>query len=117
MGSSVKVISTFIPTGEEVKKLKNRVQALEDITGTASARSMGPSSSIGVNIVDPLDSTYMKKSSTITRSDNTINLGAAEAGGGAGSGPGQDSATLQRAVQQLVRDELHSSNLRGKEMK
>lgn len=102
-----------------MKRLKNRVDALEAITGTASARSSRLSASSGINIIDPLDSSYIDRSSsgsTLTRSDNGINLGAAGPGGGAGSGPGQDSAALQRAIQQLVRAELRSDAVRGTEI-
>lgn len=100
-----------------MKRLKNRVDALEAITSTTSARSSRLSaSSTGVNIIDPLDSAYIDRSSAgsaLTPSDNGIYLGAAGPGGGAGTEPGQDSAALQRAVQQLVRAELRSSALRG----
>ena len=74
------------------------------------------SASSGDNIIDPLDSSYIDRSSsgsTLTRSDNTINLGAAGTGGGTGSAQGQDSVALQRTVQQLVRAELRSDALRG----
>ncbi len=99
-----------------MKRLRNRVDALEAITGTASARSSRLSASSGINIIDPLDSSYVDRSSsgsTLLRSDNGINLGAAGPGGGTGSGLGQDSVALQRAVQQLVRTELHSSAVKG----
>lgn len=102
-----------------MKRLKKRVDALEAITGTASARSSRLSSSSGINIIDPLDSTYIDRSSsgsTLTRSDNGISLGAAGPGAGAGGGSGQDSAALQRAVQQLVRAELRSDAVRGTEI-
>ncbi|KAF0037843.1 hypothetical protein F2P81_010717 [Scophthalmus maximus] len=106
----------LIALAEEVKRLKNRVDALEAITGTASARSSRLSASSGAtNIVDPLDSLYFDRSSsgsTLTRSDNTINLGAAGPGGDAGSGPRQDGAALQRTVQNLVRAELRSDAVR-----
>lgn len=101
-----------------MKRLKARVDALEAISGTASARSSRLSASSGINIIDPLDSSHIDRSSsgsTLTRSDNGINLGAAGPGGGAGSGPGQDSAALQRAVQHLVRAELRSDAVRGTE--
>lgn len=100
--------------GEEVRRLKNRVDALEAITGTASASRL--SSSNGINIIDPLDSTYVERTSsgsTLGRSDNSINLGATGPGGVTGTGAGQDNAVLQRTVQQLVRAELHSSAVRG----
>lgn len=99
-----------------MKGVKNRIDALEAIVGTASARSSRLSASSGMNIVDPLDSVYIERSSsgsTLTRSDNTINLGAAAPGGGAINAPGLDSTALQRLVQQLVRAELHSDALRG----
>jgi len=104
--------------GEQVKRLQNRVDALEAITGTASARTSRLSASSGINVIDPLDASYIDSSSsgaTLTRSGNGINLGAAGPGGGAGSGPGQDGAALQRAVQQLVRAELRSDAARGAE--
>lgn len=99
--------------GEELKRLRNRVDALEAITGTASARTSRLSASSGVNIVDPLDSSYIDRSSagsTLTHSDNGINLGVA------GSGPGQDPAALQRTIQHLVRAELRSDAVRGTEI-
>lgn len=104
-------------TGEEVKRLKNRVDALESITGTTSARSSRLSASSGINIIDPLDPSYVDRGSagpTITRSDNGINLGAPRSGGGSWNGPGQDGTGLQRTVQQLVRAELRSDAVRGK---
>lgn len=104
-------------TGEEVKRLRNRVEALEAITGTASARSSRYSASSAINIVDPLESTYIDRSSsgsTLTRSDNGINLGAS--GPGLENVPGQDGAALQRTVQQLVRAELRSDAVRGTEL-
>lgn len=97
-----------------MKRLKNRVDALEAGSATASATSSRLSS--GINIIDPLDSSYIEKSSagsTLTHSDNTINLGSAAAGGGGGSGPRPDSAALQRTVQQLLRAELRSDTFRG----
>lgn len=103
-------------TGEEVKRLKNRVDALESITGTTSARSSRLSASSGINIIDPLDPSYVDRGSagpTITRSDNGINLGSARSGGGSWNGPGQDGSGLQRTVQQLVRAELRSDAVRG----
>lgn len=103
-----------------MKRLRNRVEALESVTGTASARSSRLSASSGINIIDPLESTYIEKSSsgsTLTRSDNGINLGAAGPRGGAAAGSGQDSAALQRAVQQLVRAELRSDAVRGTTIK
>lgn len=106
----------FCSAGEEVRRLKDRVEALEALTKTTSARTSRLMASSGINIIDPLDSEFTEPSSsgtTITRSDNTINLGTAGPGGGAGSGPGQDSATLQRTVQQLVRAELQSGSVRG----
>lgn len=102
--------------GEEVRHLKNRVDALEAITSTNSVRSSRLSASQGINIIDPLDSAYIDRSSsgsTLTRSDNTINMGAAGPGGGTGSGPVPDSAALQRTVQQLIRAELRSDAVRG----
>lgn len=102
-----------------MKRLQNRVDALEAMTGMASVRSSRLSAASGINIIDPLDSTYIERSSagsTLTRSDNGINLGAAGPAVGAGSGPGQDSAALQRTVQHLVRTELRSDALRGTEI-
>ncbi|XP_023287174.1 collagen alpha-1(XVII) chain-like isoform X2 [Seriola lalandi dorsalis] len=105
----------LIALGEELKHLKKRVEALEAIAGTASARSSRLSGSSGINIIDPLDSAYIDRSSsgsTLTRSDNNINLGAAGPGGVAGSGPGLDSVALQRTIQQLIRAELRSDAVR-----
>lgn len=105
------MISSLV-SGEEVKHLRKRVDALESVAGVASARSSRLSSS-GVNIIDPLDASYIDRSSagsTITRAENGINLGAAVPGGGA-----QDSAALHRTVQQWVRAELRSDSLRGEE--
>lgn len=99
-----------------MKRLKSRVDALESTSGTISARTSRLSASSGVNIIDPLDSSYIDRSSagsTLTRSDNGINLGAGNPRGGSWSGPGQDGAALQRAVQQLVRAELRSDTVRG----
>lgn len=96
-----------------MRHLKNRVDALEVLTGSTSARSTRLSASQGV-IIKPLDSAYIDRtSSTLTRSDNTINLGAAGPGGGTGTGPALDSVALQRTVQQLVRAELRSDAVRG----
>lgn len=110
-------MSTFcLITGEEVRHLKNRVDTLEAKTGTTSARSSHRSASSGINIIDPLDSAYVERSSsrsTLTRSDNTINTGAAGAEGGTGSGGALDSASLERTIQQLVRAELRSDGVRG----
>lgn len=100
--------SCFI-TGEEVRHLKNRVKALEDIT--ALVKSSRLSASPSINIIDPLDRS--SSGSTLTRSDNTINLGAAGPVRDTGSGPAVDSAALQRTVQQLVRAELRSDAVRG----
>ncbi|KAM7418398.1 hypothetical protein PAMA_015835 [Pampus argenteus] len=103
----------LIALGEEVKRLKNRVDALEAITSSASASSSRLSASSGINIIDPLDSTNTDRSSSgFIRSDNGIILGAAGPGGGAGGDSGQDSAALQRAVQHLVRAELRSDAVR-----
>lgn len=99
-----------------MKRLRKRVDALESVTGTTSARSSRLSASSSVNVVDPLDSSYAGRSSagsTLTRTDNGINLGAAGPAGGTWSGTGQDGAALQRAVQQLVRAELRSDAVRG----
>lgn len=92
------------------------MDALESLTGAASARSSRLSASSDVNIVEPLDSSYAGRSSagsTLTRTDNGINLGAAGPAGGTWSGSGQDGAALQRAVQQLVRAELRSDAVKG----
>uniref|UniRef100_A0A672ZUD4 Uncharacterized protein n=1 Tax=Sphaeramia orbicularis TaxID=375764 RepID=A0A672ZUD4_9TELE len=107
----------LIALGVEIKRLRSRVEALEAAAGVSSAHSSRLSASSGINIIDPLDSAYIEKSSsgnTLTRSDNGINLGASGPGPGTGtgSGPGQDDAALQRAVQQLVRAELRSDALR-----
>lgn len=104
------------PAGAEVKRLKKRVDALETFTGTTSARSSRLSSSPGLNIVDPLESSYIDRSSagkTLARSDNGINLGSAGQGGGWNQ-PRQDNAALQRAVRQLLMAELHSDAVKGK---
>lgn len=104
--------------GAEVKRLKKRVDALETFTGTTSARSSRLSSSPGLNIVDPLESMYIDRSSagnTLARSDNGINLGSAGQGGGSPwNQPRQDNAALQRAVRQLLVAELHSDAVKGK---
>lgn len=100
-----------------MKRLKNRVDALEAITGTASARSSHLSAASGINIIDPLDSSYIDRSSsgsTLTHSDNGITLGAT--GPGAGHGSAQDSAALQRTIQHLVRTELRSDAVIGTEI-
>lgn len=104
--------------GAEVKRLKKRVSALESITGTTSARSSRLSSSPGLNILDPLESSYIDRSSagnTLVRSENGINLGSAGQGGGSSwNQPRQDNAALQRAIRQLLMAELHSDAVKGK---
>lgn len=108
-------------TAEEVKRLKARVDALEQASSSSSAHSSRLSSSSAINIIDPLESAYIDKTSspsstTLLRSDNGINLGvAAGAGPGSANGPGQDPVALQRAVQQIVRTELQSDTVRGTE--
>lgn len=113
--SRIKTCSSL--TGAEVKRLKNRVNALESVTGTASARSSRLSSSPGLNIIDPLESSYIESSSagnTLAHSDNGINLGSAGQEGGGGSTWNQlDKAALQRAVRQLVMAEIHSDSVKG----
>lgn len=104
-------------TGEEVKHLKKRIDALESITGTASARSSRLSASPNINVIDPSESSYIGRSSagsTLTHSNNGINLGSVGPGGGSSSRIGQDSAALQSAVQNLVMTELRSDAVRGK---
>lgn len=92
--------------GEEVKRLKKRVEAVEAITGAASSRTSRLS---GINIADPLDSKYTDMSysgSTLTHSDNGIGVGTARGSGG----------DFQRTVQQLVRSELRSDAFRGQKI-
>lgn len=104
--------------GEEVKRLRSRVDALESLSGTTSARTSRLSASADINGIETPDSSYIERSSagsTITRSDNGINLGAGNPRGGSWSGSGPDGAALQRAVQQLVRTELQSDAVRGKQ--
>uniref|UniRef100_A0A8C5CZW2 Collagen alpha-1(XVII) chain-like n=2 Tax=Gouania willdenowi TaxID=441366 RepID=A0A8C5CZW2_GOUWI len=108
----------LIALGEEVKRLKSRVDALESGTSTAaSARSSrlssssSSSSSPGINIIDPLNSDYVdRSSSSITRSENRLHLGAGAKDGV--NGLGADAGALQRAVHQLVRAELQSGPVR-----
>lgn len=105
-------------TGEKVKRLQSRVDALESVTGTTSARTSRLSASSDINVIETPDSSYIERSSagsTLTRSDNGINLGVGNPRGGSWSGSGPDGAALQRAVQQLVRTELHSDAVRGKQ--
>lgn len=111
-------IHSLFLTGEEVKGLRSRVDALESLTGTTSARTSRLSASSDINVIDLPDSSYIERSSagsTLTRSDNGINLGAGNPRGGSWSGSGPDGAALQRAVQQLVRTELRSDAVRGKQ--
>lgn len=90
--------------GEEVRKLKARVDAIDGGGSVASARTSRLSSSSAVNIVDPLESSYVERISGV-RADNTINLGSAPAA--------QDPEVLQRTIQQILRSELQSDTVRG----
>lgn len=111
-------IHSLFLKGEEVKRLRGRVDALESLTGTTSARTSRLSASSDINVIETPDSSYIERASagsTLTRSDNGINLGAGNPRGGSWSGSGPDGAALQRAVQQLVRTELHSDSMRGKQ--
>lgn len=111
-------IHSIFPTGEQVKHLRSRVDALESLTGTTAARTSRLSASSDINVIETPDSSYIERSSagsTLTRSENGINLGAGNPRGGSWSGSGPDGAALQRAVQQLVRTELHSDAVRGKQ--
>lgn len=90
--------------GEEVRKLKARVDAIDGGEGAASARTSRLSSSSVVNIVDPLESSYAERISGV-RADNTINLGSAPTA--------QDPVVLQRTIQQILRSELQSDTVRG----
>lgn len=101
-----------------MRRLRNRIDALESLTGTTSARTSRLSASSDINVIDSPDPSYIERSSagsTLTRSDNGINLGAGNPRGGSWSGSGPDGAALQRAVQQLVRTELHSEAVRGEQ--
>lgn len=90
--------------GEEVRKLKARVDSLDGGGSVASARTSRLSSSSAVNIVDPLESSYVERISGV-RADNTINLGSAPVA--------QDPEVLQRTIQQILRSELQSDTVRG----
>lgn len=90
--------------GEEVRKLKARVDAIDGGGSAASARTSRLSSSSVVNIVDPLESSYAERISGV-RADNTINLGS--------SPTAQDPVVLQRTIQQILRSELQSDTIRG----
>lgn len=90
--------------GEEVRKLKARVDAIDGGGSAASARTSRLSSSSVVNIVDPLESSYAERISGV-HADNTINLGS--------SPTAQDPVVLQRTIQQILRSELQSDTIRG----
>lgn len=102
-------------TGEEVRRLKGRVDVLEAITRSASVSHL---TSSGNKISERVESTYIEKNaaSTLIDSDNGLNLDGAGKGGGTGNSLVQDRATLERLIQQLVRDELRSGSVRGVKM-
>ena len=85
-------------TGEEVKRLKNRVDALEAITGNAPAQSSRVSDPNVINMINPLDPANVRPGG----------------GGDSTSTQRQDSTELQITVQQLIRAELQKDAVRGK---
>ncbi|TRY65931.1 hypothetical protein DNTS_012338 [Danionella cerebrum] len=91
----------LIALGEEVKKLKARMDAIDGGASASSARTSRLSASSSVNIVDPLEASFAES----VRSDNTINLGSAS--------PPQDPLVLQRTIQQVLRSELQSESIRA----
>lgn len=98
------IMNVPLCVGEEVRKLKARVDAIDGGGSVASARTSRLSSSSAVNIVDPMESSYVERISGV-RADNTINLGSA---------PGaQDPEVLHRTIQQILRSELQSDTVRG----
>ncbi|XP_034044594.1 collagen alpha-1(XVII) chain-like [Thalassophryne amazonica] len=105
----------LIALAEDVKRLRNRVEALESLTGTAAVRTSRHSASSGINIINPLNTKYtdkMTSGSTLSHSNNAIVLESSGPGMGAGSQSGLDTSALQRTIQQLVKAELHSNTLR-----
>lgn len=91
------------------------MDVLEAITRSASVSHL---TSSGNKISERVESTYIEKNaaSTLIHSDNGLNLDGAGKGGGTGNSLVQDRATLERLVQQLVRDELRSGSVRGVRM-
>lgn len=89
--------------GEEVRKLKARVDTLDGGGSGASPRTSRLFSSSPMYIVDHPESSFAEHVPEV-RSDTTIKLG---------SEPTPQDLVLQRTIQQILKTELQSDTVRG----
>ncbi|KAA0721974.1 Collagen alpha-1(XVII) chain 180 kDa bullous pemphigoid antigen 2 [Triplophysa tibetana] len=92
----------LIALGEEVRKLKARVDALDGGGSGASPRTSRLFSTSPIHIVDPAELSFAERVPEV-RSDTTIKLG---------SEPTPQDLVLQRTIQQILKTELQSDTVR-----